>query len=189
VGMERSRSGHMQPAHRLLSAVFAIIVMIFAGIVLALALGWVIPQGYLQSLLAITDNRWIIGVVSVLVILLALDLIFAAVRGSRRYRELMIQDTSYGRVDISVPALEDLIRRASRQIREIREIKPLLHYEKGGVAVDLRLNVSPEANLPAISQEAQEAVQNYLEEKAGIHVRQVQVLIEGVSFESRARVE
>jgi uncharacterized alkaline shock family protein YloU len=40
-----------------------------------------------------------------------------------------------------------------------------------------------------ISQEVQEVVQNYLEEKAGIHVRQVQVLIEGVSSESRARVE
>jgi uncharacterized alkaline shock family protein YloU len=74
-------------------------------------------------------------------------------------------------------------------VREIREIRPLLRYENGGVAVDLRLNVSPEANLPAVSHDVQEAVQNYLEEKAGIQVRQVQVLIEGVSFESRTRVE
>jgi uncharacterized alkaline shock family protein YloU len=176
--------------HRFLSAVFAIIAIVFAGIVLALALGWVVPQGYLQSFLAITDNRWIIGAVSVLVILLALYLIASAGKGSRRYRELMIQDTSYGRVDISVPALEDMIRRAARQVREIREIRPLLHYENGGgVAIDLHLNVSPDANLPVISQEVQEAVQTYLEEKAGIKVRQVQVLIEGVSFESRARVD
>jgi hypothetical protein len=175
--------------HRLLSTVFAIIAIVFAGIVLALALGWVVPQAYLQSFLAITDNRWIIGAISALVILLAVYLIVAAGKGPRQYRELMIQDGSYGRVDISVPALEDLIRRAARQVREIREIRPLLHYENGSVAVDLRLNVSPDANIPVISQEVQEAVQNYLEEKAGIHVRQVQVLIEGVSFESRARVD
>jgi uncharacterized alkaline shock family protein YloU len=179
----------MQPAHRLLSVIFAILVIACAGIALALALGWVIPQGYLQSFLAITENRWITGIISVLVILLALNLIIAAGRSSHRYRELMIQDNTYGRVDISVPALEDLIRRASRQIREIREIKPLVHYERDSIAVDLRLNVSPDANLPLISQEVQEVVQNYLEEKAGIHVRQVQVLIEGVSFESRSRVE
>lgn len=179
----------MQPAHRLLSAVFAIIAMVFAGIALAFALGWAVPQAYLQSFLAVADNRWIIGAVSALVIVLALYLIATAGRGTGHYRELMIQDTSYGRVDISAPALEDMIRRASRQIREIREIRPLLHYENGGVAVDLRLNVSPEANLPVVSHEVQAAVQNYLEERAGIQVRQVQVLIEGVSFESRTRVE
>ena len=72
----------------------------------------------------ITDNRWIVGAVCVLVFLLALALIVVAARGSRRHRELMIQETGYGRVDISAPALEDMIRRASRQIREIREIKP-----------------------------------------------------------------
>ena len=64
-----------------------------------------------------------------------------------------------------------------------------MRYEKEGVAVSLRLNVSPDADLPAISQSVQGVVQNYLEEKAGIHVRQVQVLIENVSFESRARVD
>jgi hypothetical protein len=179
----------MQLGHRLLSAVCAIIAIVFAGIVLALALGWVLPQEYLQLFLAIPDNRWIMGAVSVLVILLALCLIVAAGRGTHRSRELMIQDTSYGRVDITALALEDLIHRASHQVREVREIRTLLHYENGGVTVDLRLKVSPDANLPVISQEVQEVVQNYLEEKAGIHVRQVQVLIEGVSFESRARVE
>jgi hypothetical protein len=179
----------MQPAHRLLSAVFAIIAIVFAGIVLALALGWAIPQAYLLSFLTVADNRWIIGAISALVIVLALYLIISAGKSTHHHRELTIQDTSYGRVDISVPALEDMIRRASRQVREIREIRPLLHYENGAVAVDLRLNVSPEANLPAVSHEVQAAVQQYLEEKAGIQVRQVQVLIEGVSFESRTRVE
>jgi uncharacterized alkaline shock family protein YloU len=179
----------MQFGHRLLSGIFAIIAIVFAGIVLALALGWVVPQEYLQLFLAIPDNRWIMGAISVLVILLALYLIVAAGRGSHRSRELMVQETSYGRVDITAPALEDLIRRASHQVREVRDIRTLLRYEEGGVTVDLRLKVSPEANLPVISQEVQEVVQNYLEEKAGIHVRQVQVLIEGVSSESRARVE
>ncbi len=179
----------MQPVYRFLSAIFAILAMFFAAIVLAFALGWTTPQEYVQVFPVITDNRWIVGVVCVLVILLALGLIVAAARGSRRYRELMIQETDYGRVDISASALEDMIRRASRQIREIREIKPGLRYEKDGVTVNLRLNVSPDADLPAISQSVQGVVQNYLEEKAGIHVRQVQVLIESVSFESRARVE
>ena len=179
----------MRSAYRLLSAVFAIIGMVFAATVLALALGWATPQEYAQAILVVKENLLVAGVICVLVILLALSLIVIAVRGQRRSRELMIQDTSYGRVDVSVLALEDMIRRATRQIREIRDVKPQLSYEKDGIIVNLRLNVSPDTDLPAISQSAQEVVQNYLEEKAGIHVRQVQVLIEGVSFESRARVE
>jgi uncharacterized alkaline shock family protein YloU len=179
----------MKLAYRLLSAVFAILAVIFAGIVLALTLGWVIPQGYLQPFLATTDNRWIVGVVCVLVIVSAIDLILFGGRGPRRSQGLLIQDTVLGRVDISALALEDMIRRASRQVREIREIRPVLRYEKEGLAISLNLSVSPDANLPAVSQEAQEAVQHYLEEKAGINVRQVQVLIKGVSFESRVRAE
>jgi hypothetical protein len=175
--------------HRFLSVLFAIVTIVFAGIALVLAAGFVIPQEYLQLFLADVDNRWIVFVVSALLILSALYLIATPGRGARHHRELLIKDTGLGRVDISVPALEDLIRRASRQVREIREIKPLLRFEKDGVVIILHLNVSPEANLPAITQEAQEVVRDYLEEKAGVHVLQVQVLVDSVSFESRARVE
>ena len=58
----------MRPAYRLLSVIFAILALIFAAILLALALGWVIPQAYLQSILSIYNNRWIVGIASGVVI-------------------------------------------------------------------------------------------------------------------------
>jgi hypothetical protein len=32
-------------------------------------------------------------------------------------------------------------------------------------------------------------VQSYLDEKAGVHVNRLQVLVEGISYEARAKVE
>jgi hypothetical protein len=178
----------MQQAYRLLSVIFAILGLILAGVLLAQALGWVIPNAYLQSYL-FTDNRWIAVIADCVVILLALLLIVMAVQGRPRFRELLIQDNALGRVDISVSALQDMIRRASRHVREIREIRPVLRYEREGVVAILHLNLNPDANIPEVSREVQQEVQSYLEEKAGIHVSQVQVLIEGVSYEARARVD
>jgi hypothetical protein len=179
----------MQPAYRVLSVIFAILGIVFAAVVLELAMGWVIPQAYLQSFLSIQNNLWIIGAASVIVILLGLLLIAMSLQGKRRPRQLLIEDAALGRVEISVAALHDMILRASRQIREIREIRPVLRHEKDGVAVALHLKVNPDANIPEVARELQQEVQNYLDEKAGVHVNRLQVLVEGISYEARAKVE
>lgn len=180
----------MRPAYRLLSVIFAILALIFAAILLALALGWVIPQAYLQSILSLYDNRWIVGIASGVVILLALLLIaMGGAHGRPRFRELLIQDSALGRVDISEAALQDMVLRTARHIREIRDIKSFLRHEREGLAVTLHLKVHPDANIPELSQEVQLDVQKCLEEKAGIHVQNVQVLVEGVSYEHRSKLE
>jgi hypothetical protein len=179
----------MQPAYRVLSVILAILGIVFATVLLAFAMGWVIPQAYLQTFLSIPNNLWIIGAASVIVILLGLLLIAMSLQGERRSWELLIEDAALGRVEISVTALHDMILRASRKIREIREIRPVLRYEKDGVAVALHLKVNPDANIPEVSRELQQEVQSYLEEKAGIHVKRLRVLVEGVSYEARAKVE
>jgi amino acid transporter len=179
----------MRPVYRFLSFIFAILGIALAAIVLALALGWVIPQTYLQSFLSIPNNIWIIGLASGVVILLGLLLIAMSLQGERRPRELLIETAALGRVEISATALHDMVLRASRHIREIREIRPVLRYEKDGVAVTLYLKVNPDANVPEVSRALQQEVQNYLEEKAGIHVNRLQVMVEGVSYEARTKVE
>jgi uncharacterized alkaline shock family protein YloU len=179
----------MQPAYRLLSAIFAILALIFAAVLLALALGWAIPLAYLQPFLSISDNRLIVVIVSIVVILLALLLITMSTHGRPRFRELLIQDSTLGRVGISEAALQDMILRTARHIREIREIKSFLRHERDGLVVVLHLKVHPDANIPELSQEVQLEVQKCLEEKAAIHVQNVQVLVEGVSYEHQSKPE
>jgi uncharacterized alkaline shock family protein YloU len=123
------------------------------------------------------------------VILLALLLIAMGVRGRPRLRELLIQDSALGRVDISEAALQDMVLRTARHIREIRDIKSFLRHERRGLVVTQPLKVHPDANIPELSQEVQREVQKRLAEKAGIHVQNVQVLVEGVSYEHQSKLE
>jgi uncharacterized alkaline shock family protein YloU len=179
----------MQPIYRLLSVLFALLTLVFATALLALALGWVIPVEY-PLFLWIDDSRLIVGIISGAVILLALFLIIAmAKRGRPRFRELLIQDSALGRVDISESALQEIVLRTARYIREIRDVKSFLRHEGDGLAITLHLKVHPDADIPQLSQEVQLEVQKRLEEKAGIHVQYVRVLVEGVSYEHQSRVE
>lgn len=177
----------MRLPYRFLLGVFSLIIAIFAILFLALAVGWRLPLAYIDAFLAVSANRWGIGIISGFVLLMSLQLLVVSLR-TRREREVIVQETGLGRIEITAPALENLIRRAARQIREIREVRPILRYSRDGLHVFLRLGVSPEANIPVVSQDVQQVIRDYLEEKAGIRPYQIQVLIESVSFEARARV-
>jgi uncharacterized alkaline shock family protein YloU len=131
----------------------------------------------------------IVGIASGVVILLALLLIAMGTQGRPRFRQLLIQDSALGRVDISEAALQDMVLRTTQHIREIRDIKSFLRHEREGLVVTLHLKVHPDANIPELSQEVQLEVQKCLEQKAAIHVQSVQVLVEGVSYEHRSRLE
>jgi uncharacterized alkaline shock family protein YloU len=92
-------------------------------------------------------------------------------------------------VEIAAAALESLIRRAARDVRDVREVKPVLRTDQDGLVVMLHMNVNPDANLPDISRDVQEIVQEHLEKKAGVQVSKVQVLIQSVAADIRPRVE
>lgn len=175
-------------SYRFILVFFVLVTLAVAVAAVALAFGWTEPAGSLDAFLAVPINRWGVAVVGVVLILVSLQSLFLAFRTSR-HREVIIQESGLGRVEIAASALEDLIRRAARQARDVREVKPVLRNDREGLSISLRLNINPEANLPAVSREVQELVQDYLEEKAGVHVLQVSVQIESVSVEPRARVE
>ncbi|MDH7576223.1 MAG: alkaline shock response membrane anchor protein AmaP [Bacillota bacterium] len=178
----------MRLPYRFLLAIFSLVIIVLAGLVLACALGWTEPFALLPVFFAVPVNRWGAGIVSAFLILMSLQLLAVLLRRGRE-REVIIQETGLGRVEIAASALENLIRRAARQVREVREVKPVLRYDRDGLTISLHLNVNPEANLPAVSQAVQQVIQDYLEEKAGVRVLQVQVRIESISLEQRARVE
>ncbi|NPV28537.1 MAG: alkaline shock response membrane anchor protein AmaP [Firmicutes bacterium] len=178
----------MRLPYRFLLVVYSLIMIILAGFAISLALGWTEPFYFLPGFFTVPANRWGVGIVSFFLLLMAFQLLLVVLRGQREH-EITVQETGLGRIEIAAPALENLIRRAARQIRDVREVKPVLRYSRDGLAVFLNLNVNPEANLPAVSQTVQQVIQDYLEEKAGIRVLQVRVRIGSVSLEQRARVE
>ncbi len=168
--------------------IFALITIFVSGSVLAVTMGWVQLLEQANAFLAVADNRWGVLAVSVFALLLSLWAVVTAVQVPRE-RDLVIDQSGLGSVGITATALENLIRRAVRDLRDIREVKPVLRSDAEGLVVTLQLNVNPDATLPDISREAQQIVQEHLESKAGIQVSKVKVLIQSVSADVRPRVE
>lgn len=100
-----------------------------------------------------------------------------------------IQTTELGAVKITVSALEHLVSKAAKQIKEIREIKPRVKPLTDGIAIFLYASVSTETNLPFVTKELQDTVKGYIEQIAGINVYEVKVLVNYITQENKLRVE
>ncbi|HBG22914.1 MAG: alkaline shock response membrane anchor protein AmaP [Syntrophaceticus sp.] len=165
----------------------SLILILLSASALAVAFDY-FTWSQMEAFLAIPANNWGLIAGSVLVLLFAIWALIDAFRGPSG-RDVVIHESGLGRVEIADSALENVIRRAARNVREVREVKPILRTDQDGLVVKLLLNVNPDANLPEISKFVQEIVREQLEKKVGVQVSKVEVLIRSVATEVRPRVE
>lgn len=165
----------------------SLILILLSAFVLAVVFDY-FTWGQLEAFLAVPANTWGLIAGSVLVLLFALWALIDVMRGPSE-SDVIIHESGLGRVEITDSALENVIRRAARNVREVREVKPMLRTDRDGLVVKLYLNVNPDANLPEVSKLVQEIVQEQLEKKVGVQVSKVEVLIRSVATEVRPRVE
>lgn len=152
------------------------------------------PQSikYINDLLIYTQTslsvRLIIGLSGLLLILISFS--FAQLILGRLQREKTIAFSNpTGQVTISLAAVEDLIKRVTSGIYEIKEIKPNVIAGKKGIEVDVRLVLKSEANIPDLTNQLQDLIKSKIQEILGIE-EQIIVKIHVakiVSFEERER--
>jgi uncharacterized alkaline shock family protein YloU len=114
-----------------------------------------------------TNSRIIIGLLGLLLILISFS--FAQLILGRFQREKTIAfATSSGEVTIALSAVEDLIKRLTGFIPEIRELRPDVIATKKGINVDLRVILKSEANIPEMTARLQEITRAKIQEVLGI---------------------
>ena len=146
-------------------------VIIITGLALiVLSLNLLLPQD-INNLLVYVQNsqnsRVIIGFSGLLLILVSFS--FAQIILGRFQREKTIAfSTSSGQVTISLSAVEDLIRRLVGIIPEIKELRPNVVANKKGIAVDMRVVLRSEANIPELTSRLQEIAKSKIQEVLGL---------------------
>jgi uncharacterized alkaline shock family protein YloU len=154
-----------------LGILFYAAVIILAGIILvALSLNLLQPQyivnmfDYIQSS---PNSRIFTGLAGAILILVSFS--FARLILGRLQREKTIAfDTASGEVTIALSAVEDLIRRLTGIIPEIKELKPDVIATKKGIMVDLRVILKKEANIPELTSRLQEITKSKIQEVLGL---------------------
>lgn len=154
-----------------LGVLFYATVIILAGIgLIAFSFNLLLPQDINQALLHIQDNvnsRVITGLSGLLLVLISFS--FAQLILGRLQREKTIAfSTSSGEVTIALSAVEDLIRRLTGAIPEIKELRPDVIATKKGIIVDLRVILKREVNIPELTSRLQEITRTRIQEVLGI---------------------
>ncbi len=110
---------------------------------------------------------WIVAGVALAVIgasLLLENLIY----GRRRMERTITFDNPAGPVIVSLSALEDLIKRLTDEIPQIKEIRPYMVATKKGLQVETKVVLRAQVNIPELTARLQELIRTRIEEVIGL---------------------
>lgn len=152
-------------------------IMFYAVIIIGIGLAMIVfsfnlllPQDISNLLIfaqSSQNSRIIIGLAGALLILISFS--FAQVILGKFQRERTIAfATSSGQVTISLSAVEDLIRRLSGIIPEVKELRPNVVASKKGIVVDMRVVLRSEANIPELTGRLQDITKTKIQEVLGV---------------------
>ncbi|MDD5156407.1 MAG: alkaline shock response membrane anchor protein AmaP [Candidatus Omnitrophica bacterium] len=154
-----------------LGILFYSIVIILVGLIFIAFATNLLPLQELNNLFTYLQNsintRVIIGLLGILLILISFS--FAQLILGRFQREKTIAfATSSGQVTVALSAVEDLIKRLSIILPEIKELRPDVKATKKGIEVDLRVILKSEANIPELTARLQEITRLKIQEVLGV---------------------
>lgn len=149
---------------------FLALVLVCCGIVLTLAVGS-IPlekaENFLQLFYA--DDSLRTALVAIAVLIAGLSLIINRwINGGNKKDNVIAFDNPSGRVTLSVVALEDLVKRLTFRISEVKDVKADIFAVKEGIQVKMKLALCSDVSIPEITSQVQEMVKSKIQDTIGI---------------------
>ncbi|HEX3044059.1 MAG TPA: alkaline shock response membrane anchor protein AmaP [Bacillota bacterium] len=130
---------------------------------------------------------WLFGIFMVLS-LIAFFTIGLSLR-IRREEKTIINQTQFGEIRITIVAIENLVLRATRRIKGVKDAHVGIRADLTGLDIFIEVTVNPDLSIPQISEEIRAKVDEYIFDTVGIRVNSVKVLVTRVAGEMRTRVE
>ena len=112
------------------------------------------------------SSRMIIGLSGLVLILISFS--FAQIILGKFQREKTIAfPTQAGEVTVALSAIEDLIRRLSTVLPEVKELRPNVVARKNSIVVDLRVTLRTGTSIPDLTNRLQDMVKSEIERLLG----------------------
>lgn len=119
-------------------------------------------------------------IVGCILFLLSLRFLYISIKRDRHSLTSIDQRTEFGDIQISVETIENLAFKAASRVRGIRDVKTRIRITEAGLEIMIRALVDGESAIPALTEEVQKQVHEYVEEITGIPVYNVSVYIANV---------
>ena len=149
---------------------FTLIIWLLAILLLGFSLHLIQIQYVDQILYAIynyPDLRIATDIIAGLLIILSFYFGRLILGRMQKERTIAFENPS-GMVTVSLAAVEDLVRRLSSQLPEIRDSRPEVLATKKGIEIDLRIVLRTEVNIPELTTKLQEMVKSRIQEILGV---------------------
>lgn len=164
--------------------------------VVAILLLIVIGGGLLASSFGVIDISGLLfgrefwtGVVGAAMLFLGLVVILVGIQNVRPEQTICVQNPE-GEVRITFGAIEELLRKASRQIGGVKEFKPKVIGGKRGLEVFSRVSVGTGSSVPELTVRIQDMVKSQIKGVLGIEeIGAIKIYVNRIVTEESSREE
>lgn len=164
----------------LIAAIFLIATAI-GMVIIGLNLGPGLNMAY-SLLQEFAYGRWEAVLVGGVMLVIGLRLTYLSLAG-RKPLGALVTRSELGEVSITVPAVENLVKRTAGQVDGVREVRPIVTARTDGVAVRLKAWVEKDINVPELAVQIQEVLRSHLKEVVGLNAATINVEIQDVGSE------
>ncbi len=164
------------------------VVFMFAVLLLALYGFGLTNSTLLPETIHSFYNQWESGLLSMLGFIAGAWVIYPFFSG-RKKETTLISQTNMGEIDITLDALDNLVKGIAVEQEAVVEMDTRLKTGEEGLRIYLTGRVLPGIPLPELTQEMQKIVKSYVEEITGVTVEEVKVRVDGIESNKKMKLE
>jgi uncharacterized alkaline shock family protein YloU len=149
---------------------YTLVFFIVSALLIMVALN-IIPQGIIAdtmtAIYASQNTRLVIGIIGALLAMISVMVVQVTIGKIQREKTIAFENPD-GQVTISLTAIEDFIRRALKQLPEVKELRPSVKAGKKGIKIINKVVLFSDINIPETTERIQNIVKNRVQEMLGV---------------------
>lgn len=149
---------------------YTLVFLMIGGLFIVVSLN-LLPQELITETVEAIYNtpniKLILGITGVILIFISVMVVQLTIGKIQRERTIAF-DNPDGQVTISLTAIEDFIKRAIKQMPEVKELKPSVRAGKKGISIVNRVILFSDINIPETTEKIQNVVKTRVLDMIGV---------------------
>jgi len=149
---------------------YTIIFILIGGLFIAVSLNIITQDSVAEvvsMIYAATNMRLVLGITGILLIFISLTVIQITMGKIQREKTIAFENPD-GQVTISLSAIEDFIKRALKQLPEVKELRPSVRAGKKGIFIVNRVTLYSDIHIPETTEKIQNIVKSRVQDMLGV---------------------
>ncbi|MBN2453068.1 MAG: alkaline shock response membrane anchor protein AmaP [Candidatus Omnitrophica bacterium] len=149
---------------------YTLVFLLVGSFFIIISLELVAPEVIIDTfntIYATTNTRMALGITGVLLIFISILVMQVALGKLQREKTIAFENPD-GQVTINLSAIEDFIKRALKQLPEVKELRPTVRADKKGISILNRVTLFSDINIPETTEKIQNLVKARVQDMLGV---------------------